>query len=253
MLLKSLKYFGCVVAVIATVITFTNTVNATEVPNPITKEYIENTIHEYLVANGDVVLDSIVKFQTNKILKKQKVSIESYKKDIYSAPHSPYAGNLKGDVSIAEFSDYNCGYCKKSAEVVAKLLEKDKNVRVIFKEFPVLGPASEIAAKWAFAAHKQNKYFQFHMALMRNRKPLTDKSLTKIAKSVNLDIDKLKKDLKSKDIEGYIKADKTLAFGLEIKGTPVFVIGDKVKFGALSLEQLEEEIKIQRALNKSKK
>jgi protein-disulfide isomerase len=138
--------------------------------------------------------------------------------------------------------------------VVLSTLEKDKNIRFVFKDFPILGPTSETAAKWALAAGKQKKYFEYHKIVMGNKTPITDDFLESAAKSLNLDIGQMKKDIVSAEIVTQIEKNRSLANSLGLSGTPAFIIGDEVAYGALTAEEMEKKVAEQRAAkNKSKK
>ncbi len=246
-----LKYLNFLMAVVAIVICFVGGVNAA-VQEPMTKDDVEVIIHDYIMENPKVFMEALIKYQTEKATAKQELDMSQYGEEIFNAPHSPVVGNLKGDVTLVEFTDYNCGYCKRSAALIAELIKEDKNLRVVFKEYPVLGATSKIAAKWAFAAHKQGKYLKFHLALMRVRKPIDRAILNDIALAVGLDVFKMRKDADSKEAEKFIARDKKLGKDLVLAGTPVFIIGDSISPGAMPLDVMKEEIAKQRAKNKSK-
>ena len=150
----------------------------------------------------------------------------------------PVMGNPKGDVTIYEFFDYNCGYCKSVFNTVIKTLDRDKNTKLVLKELPILSQTSINASFFALAAKKQNLYSEFHTKIMQFRGRLTDEILFKMANQVGLDIEKLKKDIQSDEIKLTIEKNKILAERLNITGTPSFVIGKTVIPGALNEEQL---------------
>lgn len=252
MRLTSLKYFTFVIAVVAMVVCFVGGASAKD-QKPMSKEQIEVIIHDYIMNNPQVFMDSLVQYQSEKIIEKQNLDVTQYNEEIFNAAHSPVAGNPKGDVTVVEFTDYNCGYCKRSASVIAELIKRDKNVRVVFKEYPVLGAASKLASKWAFAAHKQGKYLEFHMALMKLRKPVNKEALNEVASSVGLNMEQLRKDAESEEVASLIALDKKLGKDLVLAGTPVFIIGDTINPGAMPLENIEEEIANQREKIKAKK
>ena len=145
-------------------------------------------------------------------------------------------------MTIVEFFDYNCGYCKKAFPEIQSLLGKDKKIRFVFKDFPILGPSSETAAKWALAAQKQKKYFAFHTLMMQNKTRIDDDLLESVAKKAGLDVAQAKKDIESSDILVQIEKNRSLAGNLGLGGTPAFIIGDDVVPGALSLEEIENRI-----------
>lgn len=161
---------------------------------------------------------------------------------IYNDPNSPVGGNPKGDVTVVEFFDYSCGYCKMAQENVAKVLADDKNVRFVYKELPILGPGSLIASQAALASVSQGKYIKFHEALMTAKDMMSEDNIMLIAKSVGLDTDKLKKDMANDKIEAMIKDNVSLAKDIGAHGTPTFVIGNKVYGGAIPADQIKAAI-----------
>ena len=161
----------------------------------------------------------------------------------------PVMGNPEGDVTLYEFFDYNCGYCKSVFNTVIKTLDKDKNTKLVLKELPILSQTSINASFFALAAKKQNLYSEFHTKVMQFRGRLTDEILLEIANQVGLDIEKLKKDIQSDEIKLTIEKNKILAERLNITGTPSFVIGKTVIPGALNEEQLLKYIKKNRNEN----
>jgi protein-disulfide isomerase len=142
------------------------------------------------------------------------------------------AGNPKGDVTIVEFSDYNCPYCKRAYSDVEKLIKSDKNVRFVMKEFPIFGERSESAARVAIAARKQGKYMELHAAMMNNRGPNNGKVALKLAEELGFDMDKLREDMKSDEARKIIEETRILGNKLGIQGTPFFLIGDQTIPGA---------------------
>jgi len=151
---------------------------------------------------------------------------------IFRSPVTPVAGNPDGDVSVVEFFDYNCPYCRRSLPAVLKLINQDGKVRLVLKELPILSDDSVAAAKLALAANKQSKYFEMHQKLFsESGKADKDKAL-RIAKELGLDIDQLQKDAQDPDIKKALDESVDLARKLDLKGTPLFLIGDRVIAGA---------------------
>ena len=161
---------------------------------------------------------------------------------LFNDANAPVGGNAKGDVTVVEFFDYQCGYCKQTQEFILKLLDADKNVKIIFKEFPILGPNSVQAAKAALASVRQDKYIKFHNALLATKDHLTDDVIAKVAKDAGLDVEKMKKDMADPVIEAIVKANQDLGSEIGARGTPTFVIGDQVYPGALPYDQLKKTI-----------
>ena len=213
------------------------------------KKQIEKIIKEYLIANPEVLEEAIRALQAQRKARRQtaaQASIRNNWKQIYEDPEDPVGGNPNGDVTIVEFFDYRCGYCKRVAPVVEKALAKDKKIRIVYKEFPVLGPNSVLAARAALASRAQGKYLAFHKALMYAKISYDEASIMKIATSVGIDTARLKKDMRALGIQAQITKIRALARSLGIRGTPAFVIGEQLFPGSLKPAQLARMIQMAR-------
>lgn len=214
------------------------------------RQAIEAIVRDYLVKNPDVMLD-VLQAAQDKIKSdsrdKATLVLAARKREIFDDPDSPVAGNPKGDVSLVEFFDYRCPYCKQVYPAIEALLAEDKQLRFVYKEFPVLGPDSVIAAKAALAARRQGKYEALHRALMPMKGQINEASVFKAASSVRLDVERLKRDMADPEIDRMLKANIALAEALGIRGTPAFVVGDEIVPGAISVDALRELIQIARA------
>ena len=219
----------------------------------LSKADVEKIVHDYIMNNAQIVMDSINQYQMKSEQGRQEAGLAKNKDALFNDSTSPEAGNPSGDVTVVEFFDYNCHYCKGAFSAVKALLDTDKKVRFVFKDFPILGPASETAAKWALAAQKQKKYFEFHSAMMNNKSPIDDDLLTKVAKDVGLNIDQAKNDLASSEVLLQIEKNKALANDMGLRGTPAFVVGKDVIPGAIPLEELQKKIADQRQAAATKK
>ena len=166
-------------------------------------------------------------------------AVAQHRRDIFDDPSTPVGGNPKGDVTIVEFFDYRCPYCKQVQPSLQSLLQQDPKLRLVYKEFPILGPASATAAHAALAAQRQGKYDAFHTAMMASRGPITDSTVFQVAASVGLDVDQLKRDMAAPEIAQALKDNLALADVLDIHGTPAFIINDHVVPGALDLDALK--------------
>jgi protein-disulfide isomerase len=225
---------------------------ADEGAKSLSKADVEKIIHDYIVANPQVILNAVDDYQRTGAAARAVEGMSKNKDNLQNDPASAFVGNPDGDVTVVEFFDYNCHFCKDALPTVMKLLDKDKNVRFVFKDFPILGPTSETAAKWALAANKQKKYFEFHKAMMENKTPIDDALLEKVAAGVGMNVDQAKKDIASQEILLQIEKDRTLANDIGIRGTPAFVVGDELVSGALTLESLEKKVAEQREKAKKK-
>ncbi|MCY4382835.1 MAG: DsbA family protein [Nitrospinae bacterium] len=221
----------------------------TLVAQSIEKKQIEKIIREYLIENPEVLEEALqalqVKRQARRLAAAQ-TSIRKYRKQIYEDPADTVGGNPKGDVTIVEFFDYRCGFCKRVAPVVDDALAKDKKIRFVYKEFPVLGPNSVLAARAALASRAQGKYIVFHKALMKAKISYDEASIMKIATAVGIDTARLKKDMQAPGIQAQIAKTRALARSLGIRGTPAFVVGEQLFPGALSSAQLARMIQMAR-------
>lgn len=213
------------------------------------KTEIEALIKDYLLNNPDVLIESLENHRTAQEEKAAKAAQEAAQNLTGSLDESnlPWAGSETPDLTIVEFMDYNCGYCKKAFEEVQSVLKSDDKIRVYFVEMPILGPTSVEAAKWALAAHRQDKYFEFHAELMKHQGPKNDAVLKDKAERAGLDIKQLKKDIEDPAILSMLEENMARAEALAITGTPGFIIGDEVVRGYMTLDQLKELIKMQRA------
>ncbi len=209
------------------------------------KAEVEQIIKDYLQKKPEELVQSLQAYQEKQQQDSMNATKESISKNLekLTAQDLPDAGNKKGDVTVVEFFDYNCGYCKKAIHDIKVVLESDKNVRFVFFDMPILGPTSLTASKWAQAAHKQGKYFEFHSALMEHNGSIDDNVLESTAKTLGLDIEKLKKDAESSEVAKTLEDGLTLGHGIGIQGTPGFVIGGKLFPGYLGEEGLKNAIK----------
>jgi protein-disulfide isomerase len=212
---------------------------------PDQKKQIEAIVGDYLKTHPEVLIDAMQaaddKMKADEKDKAQQALAASHR-EVYDDPLSPVAGNPKGDVTLVEFFDYRCPYCKQVEPALEKLVADDHQVRFIYKEFPVLGPESEIAARVALAARKQGKYDAFHRAMMATSGHIDEATIYKVAASVGLDVERVKQDMHSPEIEKELKANIDLGTQLDLSGTPSFIVGDTIVPGAISADALKQLI-----------
>ncbi|HYG85692.1 MAG TPA: DsbA family protein [Azospirillum sp.] len=204
---------------------------------------IEQVVRDYLLKHPEVIVEAIEELQRRERAdddRKAAQALAQNRAKLFDDPASPVAGNPKGDVTLVEFFDYQCGYCKAVQADVQRLIKDDGKLRFVFKELPILGPASVVAAKAALASRTQGKYEAYHNALMGHRGQLDEATILKLASSVGLDADRLKKDMDSPDIQQAIAANLTLAEQLGIRGTPGFVVGNRIVPGAIKLDDMKK-------------
>jgi len=198
------------------------------------RKEVEAIIKEFLLNNPEVLLEAqnALEAKMEKIQgERMATAIKENATELFRPTGSPIV-NAKGDVPVIEFFDYNCGYCKKAFTEVAQLLDKDKKVRLILKEFPILSKGSEEAAKIALAAKMQGKYWEFHRALLETPGQANEASALKIGEKIGLDVSRLKKDMASAEVKKEIEDTRQLANKMGIQGTPHFIVGDRIIPGA---------------------
>jgi protein-disulfide isomerase len=206
--------------------------------NQMSQENIEKIIENFLIKNPQLLRSVLDKYKKNTELEKKKKAIQSLK--LFKNP-GIYQKNA--DVTIYEFFDYNCGYCKSVVKTIMETISEDKKINVVFVEFPILSQQSYTAAAAALASKKQNLYNKFHLSLMKIRGKVDDKRVFKTAKEIGLNVQQLKIDMNDPDISNQLNKNREIAKLLNLNGTPAFIIGDVIYPGALSKENLKEIIK----------
>ncbi len=203
-------------------------------------------IKDYLMENPKVIFDAVEIHQQREeeqqAARAQAAIQSKYEKLI--APEAPSVGAsaAEADVTIVEFFDYNCGYCKRALPAVQEIVKSDPKVRFVFKEMPILGETSKTASAWALAAAKQDKYFAYHVALMEFRGPKEPEQLAKIAEDLGLDVEKMKEDVESPEVHAEILADVELAREIGISGTPAFIFGQELVPGYIDKDSMQAKI-----------
>jgi len=196
---------------------------------------IEQTMRDYLTKNPEILVEmttELDKRQAAEQSQQQNKAISENAEAIFRSPVSHVAGNPNGDVSVVEFFDYNCGYCRRALPDVVKLVNDDGKVRLVLKELPIFGEDSEAAAKYALAADKQGKYFEVHQKLMADPGKADKEKALRIAQELGLDMEQLEKDAASDETQKALDEAKELAQKLGLQGTPLYLIGDRVVPGA---------------------
>jgi protein-disulfide isomerase len=217
---------------------------------------IERIVHDYLVAHPEVLqeaMSELEKRQAAAEVAKRKGAVKVHAKALFNAPDQVTLGNPAGNVTFVEFFDYNCGYCKRAMSDMLTLLKTDPKLKVVLKEFPVLGPGSVEAARVAVAVRMQDKtskkYLEFHQKLLGGRGHADLAQALAVAKEIGLNMDRLQKDMKSPEVEKTLQRDFKLAEALGLNGTPSYVIGENVIVGAIGLPGLQEKINTARCGN----
>ena len=215
------------------------------------RKVFEGVIRDYLLKEPIIIRQAIDRLRAQEEAAKKTeaaAALKNNKDELFYDKSSPVGGNPQGDVTIVQFFDYNCGYCKRAAHNLRAVMKNDPNLRVIFKEFAILGPQSIKASRAALAAQKQGKYIEFYEGLMAGK--ADEDSVAALAHKLKMDYSQLRKDMADPKIETALQNNYELANALGIKGTPVFVIGERVIPGAVGEEILTQLIKEERAKKK---
>ena len=202
---------------------------------------IEGMIKNYLLSHPEVMVEvskELEKRQASMQAENNKKLIVERKASIFRAPTDFVYGNPKGEITVVEFFDYNCGWCKKAVDEMTKLVKADPQVRVVFKELPIFGENSTLAAKAAMASVRQGKYWDYHVALMKE-KQVTKDNVYKIAEKVGINVERLKADMADPALDAALKETAAIAQELGIEGTPGFIVDDKVNVGFVPAEGLK--------------
>lgn len=221
------------------------TANVPPLPTGIDKATIEQIVREYILAHPEVLIEAITEMrrrQEQASADQARKAMLEQREQILNDPTTPVAGNPKGDVTIVEFFDYHCGYCKQVQPSMESLMKEDGKLRFVYKELPILAPESRIAATGALAAQRQGKYLAMHNALMSARGKLDKNRVLQIGKEVGLDVAKLEKDMALPEIGQTIDRNLKLAGELGINGTPSFLIGDELVPGAIDKDEIKKLI-----------
>lgn len=205
-------------------------------------------VREYLLANPEVMMEVIQELETRRSAAAQQADqrlIAENAERLLDDGFSYVAGNPLGDVTLVEFLDYRCGYCKKAQPEVEALLERDPNVRLVVKEFPILGPDSVTAGKLALAALDMDpdRFVPLHHAMMEYKGNLTEQVAYRLAGEAGYDVDALRKKADSSEVDDRLQQNYQLAQALGLQGTPAFVVGNEIIRGYLPADELEAAVK----------
>jgi protein-disulfide isomerase len=217
--------------------------------SPPQREEIEGIIKNYLLQHPEVLQDvmaELEKRQSAAEAEKAKVALKAHAEELFSSPRQVVLGNASGDVTMVEFFDYNCGYCKRAMGDMLDLLKNDQKLKVVLKEFPVLGEGSVEAARVAVAVRMQDKsgkkYLEFHQKLLGGRGQADKAHALAVAKDVGLDMARIEKDMASPEVKATLEENFKLAEALGLNGTPSYIVGQDVVVGAVGLKALQEKI-----------
>lgn len=198
----------------------------------------EAVVRAYILENPEILTEAAQILEQRAIAKR----LDSAGGTLTQAFAGAAAGNPKGDVTVVEFTDYSCGYCRSSVADVQRMIGADKNLRVVYREVPILSPASREASKWALAAAQQGKHQAFHDAMFSGDKP-DDTSIRVAARKAGLDMARAEADANSNEVAAEIEANLAMMQKLGVGGTPTFVIGGLILEGALGYDALMQAVK----------
>ncbi len=204
-------------------------------------EAIEKLVRDYLLEHPEVLIEALRAYEQRQQAaeaERLRAAILAEAAALKDDPDAPVIGNPEGDVTLVEFFDYRCPYCKRASGTVIQLMEEDPELRVVMKEFPILSQESVRAARIALAAGRQGKYESFHFALMENGGSFSDAEIFAVAESVGLDEARLRADMQDPAIEAALRRTNALAERLGVTGTPAFIVGDTLIPGAVGIDQL---------------
>jgi len=213
--------------------------------SPAQREAIRAMVREFILQNPEVLIEALEALDARRQVEAEqrtRQALVARREQLLNDPANPVLGNPGGDVTLVEFFDYRCPYCKQMQEPLNELLRSDPRLRFVHIQFPILGPDSVLAARAALASRPQNRYPQFHDALMSARGNLDEAAVMRIATSVGLDVQRLRRDMTSPAVQAQITAALSLAQELGINGTPAFIIGDRLIAGAVDVGVLRGAI-----------
>ncbi|TNE27543.1 MAG: DsbA family protein, partial [Alphaproteobacteria bacterium] len=236
----SLAMFFALAVMLTAMLTVDSRTASAEKAAVMDRAAVEAIVLDVIKDNPQVILETVNAYLQKQQGERQQVALEEHASRLFK--DSPVAGNPDGDITVVEFFDYRCGYCKRAWETVDRLMKEDKNLRVVFKDFPILGPESETAARWALAAEKQGKYLEFHHALMTHRGAFDADTLSALAEKTGLNAGRMRQDAQSADVSKAIQMNRALANDLGITGTPGFIVEDQLISGAVPYEAMVEAI-----------
>jgi len=214
------------------------------------EDRIKELVLEAIRENPGIVFEAAQLFEEQQqALQEQAAAqvLDTEKATLENDPNAPVLGNPDGDVTVVEFFDYNCPYCRRVKPEMEALLAADPNVRVVYREWPILGDGSVFAARAALASRNQGKYEEFHWAMMQLKERAEEASILRTAEDIGLDVAQLRRDMNAPEIEEHIQTSMRLAQSLGFSGTPSFVIGDSLAPGLIQADQMIELIDQARA------
>ncbi len=213
------------------------------------EDRVKELVLETILENPSIVMEAvaILEKQQSAAANVARAEVLTNQRDLLELdPNAPVLGNLEGDVTVVEFFDYNCPYCRRAMDEVKGLLKEDTNVRLVYREWPILGEGSVFAAKAALAAREQGKYEAFHWALMGLKGRAEEANVLRVAAEVGLDVDQLRRDMDAPEIDEHLVTSMNLAQSLGFNGTPSFVVGEQLVPGFVEKSELVKAVETAR-------
>lgn len=202
------------------------------------RELILQTIRD----NPEIVMEAIETLQAREEAAQAEAAqamLAANRDALERDPNAPVIGNPDGEITVVEFFDYNCGYCRRVFDDVMALVNSDSEIRVVMREWPILGEESVFAARASLASRNQGKYKEFHLALMENEGRANEASVMRIAEELGIDIEQLRRDMEAPEVAAHFQASQQLTQALGFNGTPAFIFGDQLVPGAIDFDQME--------------
>ncbi len=225
--------------------------------SPDQRKAVTDLIRETLLKNPEIIQEALIELERRNTVAQaeaQRNAVGAEKARLSDPATSAIVGNPQGDVTIVEFMDYNCGFCKRAMEDVRVLVKDDPKLKVVIKDFPILGPDSVEASRVALAVKNQiqgQKYFDFHVKLMATKGRINAAKALEVAKEAGVDIERVKKDMEGPAVRAAIEDTVALGDRLGLTGTPAFIVGDEVVFGAVGQAALKQKIEAMRKCGKA--
>jgi protein-disulfide isomerase len=230
----------CLLALICSVSGFAQGTESGKVPAA--DEVLQKAIHDYILAHPEVLIQSLQIAREREQIRQEaqnKNLITSLKKELADDPMTPVRGNPNGNVTLVEFFDYRCPYCRQVEPWLQALIKNNPDLRLVEKELPILGPTSVYEERLALAAYKLGKHEQFHDAVMSKKPNIDEATILQLAGQAGLDVDRIKTDMNGPEVDAEIKRTLEIAKVLRLNGTPAFIVGSELVPGATDLETLQ--------------
>jgi protein-disulfide isomerase len=240
----TLRLLVCLLTVLPIVLAAPSPAAADDVFTPAQRAAIVQIMRDALKKDPSILRDAVTAMQADQQQREQvaaEAAIATHKADLVT-PADPVAGNPSGNVTIVEFFDVRCPYCRRFEPAMDELLAKDHGIRLVYKDLPILGPSSVVGAKALLAAQRQGKYLALRTALMRDAQPPTAESVRAVAPGLGIDPERLARDMDDPAIQKRIDANLALAHDLGIDGTPAMVIGKQMVPGAITMAELQSAV-----------